>query len=107
MWQGHLIRRALSKASPHYPPPPRWVYTPTPDGFERFLRACVGLLVGGHFAPCAWCATQSGARRPPQLISRWISHSDRDRGVPLTRPQRRASATPRVPEACGLTHAIG
>ena len=42
MWHGHLIRPAPSAVSSH---PPHWgrVYTPTPDGYERFLRACVGL----------------------------------------------------------------
>jgi len=42
MWQGHLIRPAPSVASSQ-PPRGRGVYTPTPEGFERFLRACVGL----------------------------------------------------------------
>jgi hypothetical protein len=42
MWQGHLIRPAPSETSV-YPPRGRRVYSPTPDGFERFLRACVGL----------------------------------------------------------------
>jgi hypothetical protein len=36
------LRQAPSEASPHQLP--RYpVYTPTPDGFERFLWACVGL----------------------------------------------------------------
>jgi hypothetical protein len=42
MWQGHLIRPAPSAASFH-PPRFRRVYTPSPHGFEGFLRACVGL----------------------------------------------------------------
>jgi hypothetical protein len=42
MWQGHLIRPAPPAGSGH-PPPSRRVYTPTADGFENFLRACVGL----------------------------------------------------------------
>lgn len=42
MGQSYLIRPAPSEASPH-PSQPRRVYTPMPDGFERFLRACVGL----------------------------------------------------------------
>jgi hypothetical protein len=40
MWQGHLIRPAPAAGQPPCRP---WVYTPTPHGFERFLRACVGL----------------------------------------------------------------
>ena len=42
MWQGHLIRPAPSAVSVHLPRGRR-VYTPTADGYERFLRACVGL----------------------------------------------------------------
>jgi hypothetical protein len=42
MGQGHLIRPAPSAVSGH-PPRGRQVYTPTVDGFENFLRACVGL----------------------------------------------------------------
>jgi hypothetical protein len=42
MWQGHLIRPAPSASFVHPPRGPR-VYTPTADGYERFLRACVGL----------------------------------------------------------------
>jgi hypothetical protein len=43
MWQGPLIRRAPFQAFPFDQPPPHRVWTPTPDGFERFLRDCVGL----------------------------------------------------------------
>jgi hypothetical protein len=43
MWQGHLICPASSHPFPHDQPPPRRVYTSTPTGFERVLRACVGL----------------------------------------------------------------
>jgi hypothetical protein len=43
MWPGPLIRRAPFQAFPLYQPPRCRVCTPTPDGFERFLRACVGL----------------------------------------------------------------
>ena len=42
MWQGHLILPASSAAASQ-PRRGRRVYTPTPDGFEHFLRACVGL----------------------------------------------------------------
>jgi hypothetical protein len=42
MWQGHLIRPTPSASSVHPSRGPR-VYTPTADGYERFLRACVGL----------------------------------------------------------------
>ena len=61
MWQGHLIRRAPSKTSPHDPLAPRQVYTPTADGFERFLRTCVGLSRGEGPAPRA-----RGPRTPPR-----------------------------------------
>jgi hypothetical protein len=43
MRQDLVIRQAQSNVCPHHRPPPRRVYTPTPDGFERFLRACAGL----------------------------------------------------------------
>jgi hypothetical protein len=43
VWQNPLIRQAPSAAFPLHQPPPNEVYTPTPDGFERFLRVCVGL----------------------------------------------------------------
>ena len=57
MGQGHLIRPAPSAVSGH-PPQGRQVYTPTVDGFENVLRACVGLPpVGG--------------------VSLWISHLER------------------------------
>ena len=42
MGQGHLIRPAPFAVSGHLPRG-RPVYTPTVDGFENFLRACVGL----------------------------------------------------------------
>ena len=42
MGQGHLIRPAPSAVCGH-PPRGRQVYTPTVDGFENVLRACVGL----------------------------------------------------------------
>ena len=41
MQQSHLIRPVSFQASPLSQPPPRRVYTPTPDGFERFLRDCL------------------------------------------------------------------
>ena len=50
MWHGHLIRPVPSQASPLDQPPPLRMYTPTPDGFERFLRECVGLSRGGAHA---------------------------------------------------------
>jgi len=53
MWQGHLIRQIPGNASPRRPPSPRPVYTPTPDGFERFLRAYVGLSRHESTLPCA------------------------------------------------------
>jgi hypothetical protein len=53
MRQGHLIRRALFQAFPCDQPPPRRVWTPTPDGFERFLRDCVGLARDEGLPPCA------------------------------------------------------
>jgi hypothetical protein len=43
MWQGHLIRPAPSPVSLRDQPRLHRLYTPTPDGYERFLRACVGL----------------------------------------------------------------
>jgi hypothetical protein len=43
MRQGHLIPRVPFQTFPHHQPPLHGVWTPTPDGFERFLRACVGL----------------------------------------------------------------
>jgi hypothetical protein len=43
MWQGYLIRQVPSHASPLFQRPRRRVYTPTPNGFERFLGECVGL----------------------------------------------------------------
>jgi hypothetical protein len=46
MWHGHLIRPALSAASFH-PLRVCRVYTPTPHGWERFLRVCVGLSPNG------------------------------------------------------------
>ena len=42
MGSGHLIRRAPFRTVPRHQPPSHWVWTPTPDGFEQFLRACVG-----------------------------------------------------------------
>jgi hypothetical protein len=41
MQQGHLIRPVPFHPSPLSQPPPRRVYTPTPDGFECFLRECL------------------------------------------------------------------
>ena len=41
MQQSHLIRPVSFQASPLSQLPPHRVYTPTPDGFERFLRDCL------------------------------------------------------------------
>jgi hypothetical protein len=43
MWQGHLIHPGPSPVSPRDQPPLHRLYTPTPDGFERFLWDCLGL----------------------------------------------------------------
>jgi hypothetical protein len=43
MGQSPLIRPASSHPFPHSQPPPHRVYTPTPDGFERFLQVWLGL----------------------------------------------------------------
>jgi hypothetical protein len=61
MWQGHLIRQAPGNASPRHPPPPRRVYLPTPDGFERFLREGVGLSRDESTLPCA-CSLRTQTR---------------------------------------------
>jgi Beta/Gamma crystallin len=66
MWHGHLIRPASSAASFH-PPQLRRAYTPTPNGFESFLRACVGL------APAVGAMTldlsmMHGAGPMPQIV---------------------------------------
>jgi hypothetical protein len=66
MRHGHLIRPASSAASFH-PPQLRRAYTPTPHGFESFLRACVGL------APAAGAMTldlsmMHGAGPMPQIV---------------------------------------
>jgi hypothetical protein len=60
MWQGHLIRQVPFKTSPRHLPRPHRVYSPTPDGFERFLRACVGLSRSEGTWPRA-----RGTRTPP------------------------------------------
>jgi hypothetical protein len=74
MWQGHLIRQVSSHASPLYQPPPRRVYTPTPEGFERFLWACLGLSrCEGTPSRVRGLQAQSGATRPPRLSSRGLS----------------------------------
>jgi hypothetical protein len=36
----------IVQASPRHSPPPRRLYTPTPDGCERFLRECLVLSRG-------------------------------------------------------------
>jgi hypothetical protein len=46
MWQRYLTYSTSSQTFPPYQAPLRRVYTPTPDGFERFLRECVGLPCG-------------------------------------------------------------
>jgi hypothetical protein len=51
MWQGHLIHPVPSPVSPHDQPPLHRVYTPTPDGFERFLWDCLGLARGAGTPP--------------------------------------------------------
>jgi hypothetical protein len=43
MIRSHTSCQAPPDASPPGQPPMRWWYTPTPDGFERFIWACVGL----------------------------------------------------------------
>ena len=53
-------------------PPPCWVYTPTPDGFEGALRECVGLSLGKGPPPRArgpW--TEPAATLPPAAASIW------------------------------------
>jgi hypothetical protein len=74
MWQGHLIRPVSSQASPLSQPPSRRVSTPTPDGFERFLWACLG-LARGEDTPSRVRSpqTQPGATRPPRRSSRGLS----------------------------------
>jgi hypothetical protein len=55
MRQTLVIRHARSNVSPRHRPPPRRVYTPTPDGYERFLQECLVLARGeGHAAAGAW-----------------------------------------------------
>jgi hypothetical protein len=54
MRQSHLVRQVPANASPRYPLPPRRVYTPTPNGFERFLRGCVGLARDERTLPHAY-----------------------------------------------------
>ena len=53
MWQGHLSRRAPCRTFPCYQPSLLRVWTPTPDGFERFLLACVGLSRDEGLPPLA------------------------------------------------------
>jgi hypothetical protein len=78
MWQGHLIRQAPSHASPLNQPLPRRVYTPTPDGFEHFLWACLGLSRGEDTPSRArGPQAQPGSTRPQRLRSLEISHFDR------------------------------
>ena len=43
MQQSHLIRPVSFHTSPLSQLPRRRLYTPTPDGFERFLRDCLVL----------------------------------------------------------------
>jgi hypothetical protein len=70
MWQGHLIRQVPSQASPLSQPPPRRVYTPTPYGFERFLRECVGLSRNESTLLCArGLRTQTRAVASIQALS--------------------------------------
>jgi hypothetical protein len=74
MWQGHLIRPVSSQASPLSQSPPRRVYTPTPDGFEHFLWACLGLSRGeGTPSRVRSPQAQPGATRPPRRSSRGLS----------------------------------
>jgi hypothetical protein len=66
MWQGHLIRPASSHPFPHSQPPPHRVYTPTPDGFERFLQACLGLSRGEAPHPGGVVRGPSPVRHDPR-----------------------------------------
>jgi hypothetical protein len=71
MWHGHLIRRVSSQSSPHHALPPRRMYTPTLDGYERFLRDCLVLARGKGTPPRVrglW--TPPGATRHPRQRSR-------------------------------------
>ena len=69
MWPGHLILRAPVRTFPRYQPPLHRVWTPTPDGFERFLQACVG-LARHEGLPSRARDTQDwlGARRVAEIV---------------------------------------
>ena len=62
MWQGHLIRPVPSRPFARSRPRPRRVYTPTPQGFERFLRECVGVPRGENHPACGLQAQPRGLR---------------------------------------------
>jgi hypothetical protein len=86
MWHGQLVLQVSSQPSPRHAPSPRRVYTPSPDGFERFLRECL-VLPGG------------GGDQSETLILM-------ESGVPLVRASCRTLETSRMVEACGLTQAV-
>jgi hypothetical protein len=102
MWQGHLIRQTPGNASPRHPPPPRRVDPPTPDGFECFLQACIGLSRVEGTPPVGVVCGPRLARRQAHRLS----HFDRGRVVPLARSQSSTSTAPQMAEACGLTRAM-
>jgi hypothetical protein len=105
MWQGHLIHPVPPPVSPHDQPPLHRVYTPTPDGFERFLWDCLGLARGwarrgGRVVRCR------SPVRPERRRSCGLSHNDRGHGISEARSQNRASEMRRVAEVFSLQPAM-